>query len=107
MNWNAPEDVQLPKLEPLNCYLFSLSATMVTTLWLRQPASLCSACIRSLFESKTALGEAVWCWPGIKLRNIDSGQTISQTKLLMDYQSRILIQLKVFVVSEEKVTAMQ
>ena len=104
MNCNAPEDVQLPKREPLNCYLFSLS-TMVTTLWLRQPASLCSACIRSLFKwVKDKLWERLFC-VGLELnfRNIDSGQTISQTKLLMDYQSRILIQLKVFVVSEGKV----
>ena len=107
MNWNAPEDVQLPKLEPLNCCLFSLSATMVTTLWLRQPASLCSACIRSLFKwVKDKLWERLFC-VGLEsnFRNIDSGQTISQKNLLMDYQSRILIQLKVFVVSEEKVTA--
>ena len=62
MNCNDPEDVQLPKLEPLNCYLFSLSATMVTTLWLRQTASLCSACIRSLFKwVKDKLWERLFC----------------------------------------------
>ena len=44
-------------------------------------------------------------WLESDSRNIDSAQTISQTKLLMDYQSRILIQLQVLIVSEEKVTA--
>ena len=44
-------------------------------------------------------------WLESDARNIDSAQAISQTKLLMDYQSRILIQLQVLIVSEEKVTA--
>ena len=38
-------------------------------------------------------------------RNIKSGQTIFETKLLMDYHSRVLIQLQVLIVSEETVTA--
>ena len=64
MNCNAPEDgsgtVSIPKLEPLNCYLFSLPATMVTTLWLRQPTlhyAVHEYKGHPLSESKTALVE--------------------------------------------------
>ena len=75
MKCNAPEDilktVSTLKLEPLNCCLFSLSPTMVTPQWLRQPNlhyAVCAYKGHPLSESKTALGEAVWCWAGIRLQ---------------------------------------
>ena len=81
---------------------------MVTTLWLRQSASLyavhaCKGSPIKWVKDSFGRGSNVFSWGGIW--NIDIGQKISRTNLLKDYQRSPLIQLQLLVVREGIVTA--